>query len=104
MCVSVHICVCLCACQVTEYMCLSLFKHLSTVFTQTQLFQRSKIHKFPLANYSYPVNFATGHRVLWQCWADCLFGLVVKASTSSAEDPGFKFCLRRDFVGVESYQ
>ena len=33
-----------------------------------------------------------------------LGGLVVKASTSRAEDPEFKSRLRRDFSGVESYQ
>ena len=33
-----------------------------------------------------------------------LAGLVVKASTSRAEDPGFKSCLRQDFSRVESYQ
>ena len=35
--------------------------------------------------------------------ADRLVGLVVKASTSRAEDPGFQSRLRRDFSGVESY-
>ena len=29
-----------------------------------------------------------------------LTGLVVKASTSGAEDPGFKYHLRRDFSGA----
>ena len=33
-----------------------------------------------------------------------LVGLVVKASTSTAEDPGFESRLHRDFSGVESYQ
>ena len=33
-----------------------------------------------------------------------LVGLVVKASASRAEDPGFESHLRRDFFGVESYQ
>ena len=33
-----------------------------------------------------------------------LVGLVVKASVSRAEDPGFESRLRRDFFGVESYQ
>ena len=33
-----------------------------------------------------------------------LVGLVVKASASRAEDPGFESRLRRDFFGVESYQ
>ena len=35
---------------------------------------------------------------------DRLVGLVVKASASRAEGPGFEFRLRRDFFGVESYQ
>ena len=35
---------------------------------------------------------------------DRLVGLVVKASASRAEDPGFDSRLRRDFFGVESYQ
>ena len=35
---------------------------------------------------------------------DCLVGLVVKASASRAEDPGFESRLRRVFFGVESYQ
>ena len=34
---------------------------------------------------------------------DRLVGLVVKASASRAEDPGFESRLRRDFFGVESY-
>ena len=33
-----------------------------------------------------------------------LVDLVVKASASRAEDPGFESRLRRDFFGVESYQ
>ena len=42
--------------------------------------------------------------------SDCVYndhrlvGLVVKASASRAEDPGFEYRLRRDFIGVESYQ
>ena len=35
---------------------------------------------------------------------DGLVGLVVKASASRAEDPGFDSRLRRDFFRVESYQ
>ena len=38
------------------------------------------------------------------CKLDRLVGLVVKASASRAEDPGFESRLRRDFFGVESYQ
>ena len=36
--------------------------------------------------------------------ANRLVGLVVKASISRAEDPGFESYLRRDFSGVESHQ
>ena len=35
---------------------------------------------------------------------DRLVGLVVKASASRAEGPGFESRLRRDFFGVKSYQ
>ena len=35
---------------------------------------------------------------------DRLAGLVVKVSTSKAEDPGFESHSRRNFSGVESYQ
>ena len=35
---------------------------------------------------------------------DRLVGLMVKASASRAEVPGFESRLRRDFFGVESYQ
>ena len=38
------------------------------------------------------------------CLLDRLVDLVVKASASRVEDPGFKSRLRRDFFGVESYQ
>ena len=37
-------------------------------------------------------------------YANRLVGLVVKASTSRAEDPGFESRWRRDFFGFESYQ
>ena len=36
--------------------------------------------------------------------SNLLFGLVVKASASRAEGPGFESRLSRDFFGVESYQ
>ena len=36
--------------------------------------------------------------------AAMLGGLVVGASASREEDPGFESRLRRDFFGVESYQ
>ena len=35
---------------------------------------------------------------------DHLVGLVVKASASRGEGPGFESRLRRDFFGAESYQ
>ena len=40
----------------------------------------------------------------WLSTCDRLVGLVVKASASRAEGPGFESCLRQDFFGVESYQ
>ena len=42
--------------------------------------------------------------VLWAFTKHRLVGLVVKASASRAEDPGFESRLRRDFSGFESYQ
>ena len=36
---------------------------------------------------------------LFLCWLDRLGGLVVKASASRAEDPGFESRLHRDFSG-----
>ena len=39
-----------------------------------------------------------------QLTVDRLAGLVVKASASGAEDPGFESRLRRDFFRVESNQ
>ena len=37
-------------------------------------------------------------------WLNRLIGLVVKASASRAEDPGFESRLHWNFFGVESYQ
>ena len=39
--------------------------------------------------------WANAHTFHEKC--DCLVGLVVNASTSAAEDPGFESCLRPDF-------
>ena len=44
------------------------------------------------------------HCLLFPSGFDRLVGLVVKASASRAEDPGFESHLRRDFFRVESYQ
>ena len=52
-------------------------------------------HKESSRNIIMKLPFWTIHR---------LVGLVVKASASRAEDPGFESRLRRDFFGVESYQ
>ena len=56
----------------------------------------------------HPSTFLTenlGHgRTLLYVFGDRPVGLVVKASASRAEDPGFESRLRRDFFGVESYQ
>ena len=59
-----------------------------------------------------PVLLDTGHVLEVQVWsavsnppvADRLVGLVVKASALRAENPRFESRLRRDFLGVESYQ
>ena len=48
------------------------------------------------------VNFCSGVDALTK--GDRLVGLVVKASASRTEDPGFESRLRRDFFRVESYQ
>ena len=45
-----------------------------------------------------------GRLVIHLLSVDRLIGLVVKASASKAEDPGFESRLRREFFGVESYQ
>ena len=42
--------------------------------------------------------------IIFFCFSHRLVGLVVKASASRAEDPGFESRWRRDFFGVESYQ
>ena len=48
----------------------------------------------------YLVSYFLIYPVVW----DRLVGLVVKASASRAEGPGFESRWRRDFFGVESYQ
>ena len=47
---------------------------------------------------------ATAGLFLFQRVPGRLVGLVVKASASRAEGPGFESRLRRDFFRVESYQ
>ena len=44
------------------------------------------------------------YTVILHRFMDRLVGLVVKASASRAEGPGFESRLRQDFFGVESYQ
>ena len=39
----------------------------------------------------------------WPDQGDRLVGIVVKASASRPEDPGFESRLHRDFSGIESY-
>ena len=48
--------------------------------------------------------FCIGHTEQCPCGTDRLVGLVVKASSSRAEGPGFESCWRWDFFGVESNQ
>ena len=45
-----------------------------------------------------------GVQLLSSAYKNRLVGLVVKASATRAEDPGFESLVRRDFFGVESYQ
>ena len=56
---------------------------------------RQEGQRFASMSRSLPNIASTSHR---------LTGLVVTASASTAEDPGFESRLRRDFSGVESYQ
>ena len=54
---------------------------------------------------SFKLVKTTGHcSTVLEKFLDRLIGLVVKASASRAEGPGFESRLRRDFFGVESYQ
>ena len=45
-----------------------------------------------------------GSYAYFLCGLDCLVGLVVKASASRAEGPGFESGWSGDFFGVKSYQ
>ena len=63
--------------------------------------------RFDFGSYENHTNTYTNTRdafPLFFLWSNRLVGLVVKASASRAEDPGFESRLRRDFCGVESYQ
>ena len=52
------------------------------------------------ANSQYPGMVITAKVCIHVCMCkDRLAGLVVKASASGEEDPGFESCLRRDFNG-----
>ena len=58
------------------------------------------VHCLKQSNYvSEDRNYYCSGRQIYR-----LVGVVVKASASRAEDPGFESRLRRDFFGVESYQ
>ena len=53
------------------------------------------------------IQFKTAVRAQEDClWYVYMYVAVLLTgqSASSAKDPGFKSCLRRDFSGVESYQ
>ena len=60
--------------------------------------------KCQLASSPVSVQHLSGVVSCSTLFLDRLDGLVVKASASRAEDPGFESRLRRDFSGVESYQ
>ena len=48
--------------------------------------------------------FGIWTQLLYLLGSDLLMGLVVKASASRAEEPGFESRMRQDFSGVESNQ
>ena len=62
---------------------------------------------FTIANHCQSF-FTIDASFLQSVWSygfcECLVGLVVKASPSRAENPGFESSLRRDVFGFESYQ
>ena len=71
--------------------------------TQHQAGQRTQ-HTTNWAILAPVLDLTSLSRVLLHFPWDRLVGLVVKASASRAEDPGFESRLRREFFGVESYQ
>ena len=64
--------------------------------------------QYPLSwtstQYSFQIWCYSCFEIFFLFCVHCLVGLVVKASASRAEDPGFKPRLRWDFSRVESYQ
>ena len=59
---------------------------------------------FRLTRLRWAVWWGGGARVLSMSVGQIVVGLVVKASASRAEDPGFESRLPRDFYRVESYR
>ena len=56
-------------------------------------------HKLHSPAVSSPPRMLSLPLPLYTAFIDCLVGLVVKASASTAEHPGFQSSLRRDFLG-----
>ena len=106
------VCVCVCVCLIFR----KLYKHPSVDPSLSQLVPLpppSAPPATPLPSLSPPCPVAENteslstHTVCTSTLPHCLHrlvGLVVKASASRAEGPGFESRLRRDFFGVESYQ
>ena len=65
-------------------------------------YQHKNKHGALVYDLCYPL--ASSGLIRGSALKDRLVGLVVKASASRAEDPGFESRLCRDFFGVESYQ
>ena len=67
----------------------------------------TNLANFGRSTFSFTEQYSVSCDVFLLCTEstvdDRLVGLVVKASASRAEDPGFETRLRRDFFGVESY-
>ena len=69
--------------------------------SQTTRWVKVKVNACVLGDPTYRKSLKT-QPPLWP--RDNLVGLIVKASASRVEDPGFESRLPRDFAGVESYR
>ena len=78
--------------------------HLSVRFGDMRRLLKKKKNRFALFNANIIIIITIVNMLNCLCVTDRLVGLVVKASASRAEGPGFESRLRRDFFGVESYQ
>ena len=78
--------------------------HVSVRFGDMRRLLKKKKSRFALFGAIIIIIITIVNMLNCLCVIDRLVGLVVKASASRAEGPGFESRLRRDFFGVESYQ